>query len=123
VEQIFAPLFPTVNEDFGIRVGRKAMTREREALTKFTIVVKFPVEDHADVVRFIPNRLVTARQVDDAEATHGESGSGAAWIVREKPVFVGTAMKHAGGHGMDESISGRGGGSIGEAADAAHAAT
>jgi hypothetical protein len=46
------------------------VAREREPLPNFAVIIKFAVKDYANGVGFIPNGLMSAGEIDDAEAAH-----------------------------------------------------
>src|SRR5258708_35143606 len=113
VKQVFAPLFPAVNKNFGIGFGLEAVSGENQTLTQFAIVVKLSVEDHRDVMGFIPDGLMPARQINDAEAAHSEGEAGDAGVLDEEAFVIGAAVKHGLRHGSDAAfgiVTGGGGG-------------
>jgi hypothetical protein len=62
-----------MNDDFGVRVGIKAVTAALEFLAKFREVVDFSVEDDPQTFVFVMDRLPSAGKVDDAQAPHTQS--------------------------------------------------
>ena len=120
-EAVFAPFLPGVYEDFGIGLRGETMAAEDEAFTKLAIVVKFAVENNGDVVIFVPNGLMAAGKVDDAEAAHAQRETGSPGLGQQETFFIRTAMKHGRGHGANAGFGFRGAGSECDATDTAHA--
>ena len=98
---ILAPLFPCVNENFRIRLRCEAVAAKRQALSQVAIVVKLAVEDHRHVFGFVPDGLMAAGQVDDAQPAHPQCEPRRARISRKKALVIGTALAHRGGHGAN----------------------
>jgi hypothetical protein len=59
-----------MDDDFGIGVGREAMTTAQQLGAQLGEVINFPVEHYPDRMVFIEYGLMPAGQIDDAEATH-----------------------------------------------------
>ena len=97
------------------------MPQRNQPLAQFAIVINFAVENDSDVFRFVPRGLMTAGQVDDAQAPHAERKSRCSRIVDEKSVFVRTAMAQRRIHGAHLSLGVRTRIRECGAADAAHA--
>ena len=121
-EEIFAPLFPTVNENFRVGLRCEMMPGEEEAFAQFAVVVQLAVEDDGYVGGFVPNGLVTAGNVDDAKAAHAQGEARSARVVRKEPVIVGTTMAHGRSHASHARLGFFAIGSVSESADSAHAA-
>ena len=97
-QRIFPPLFPGVNQNLRVRLRGKPMAAERKPLAQFAIVVQLAVEEDGDVLGFVPNGLVAARKIDDAQTAHAEREPRRARIACEKTFLIGAAMAHRGGH-------------------------
>ena len=97
------------------------MPAERQALAQFTIVVQLAVEHDGDIARLIPDRLVAADQVDDAEPPNAQCQAHCSRISGEKALIVRTTMAHRGSHGPDTRFGFSRAGYERDAADAAHA--
>src|ERR1700682_1347546 len=52
-QEVFAPLFPCMNQNLRVRLGGEAVTAERQALAQVAIVVQLAVEDDGDVLGFV----------------------------------------------------------------------
>jgi hypothetical protein len=85
------------------------------------VVVQFPVENHRDVLFFVPHRLVAAEKIDDAQPAHAQRDACSARIVRQESVFVGAAVHHRRRHVPHVPFRFSGSGSVREAANSAHA--
>src|SRR5450755_3787082 len=121
VEAIFAPLFPGMDENFGVGLSGEAMAAEKQSFAQLAIVVELTVEEDGCVVSFIPDGLIAAGQIDDAEAAHAEGQARGARIVEKKTFVVGSAVLQGGGHGADTRLGTLVMSSEGDAANAAHA--
>ena len=98
-EALFAPLFPGVHENFGVRLGIELMAEQLQPIAEFAVVVKLAIENSSDVLRFIPKRLMAAGEINDTETPHAQSEAGSPGIDKEAFV-VRTTMAHGGGHGV-----------------------
>ena len=121
METIFAPLFPGVDENFGVGLGGEAVATEKKGFAQLAIVVKLAVEEDGYVPGFIPNGLISAGQIDDAETAHAEGQARDARLVEEKTFTVGAAVLQSGGHGADTRLGVLVMCSEGDAANSAHA--
>ena len=74
------------------------MAAERKPLAQFAIVIQLAVEEDGNVLGFVPNGLVAARKIDDAQTAHAEREPWRACIACEKTFLIGTAVAHHGGH-------------------------
>ncbi len=70
-----------------------------QGFAQLAIVIKLAVENYGDIVGFIPDGLVAAGQVNNAEAAHAQRQAGDARFIEKKSFAIGTAMDHRGGHG------------------------
>jgi hypothetical protein len=73
VNTIRAEVFVKVNDDLGIGVRTKHVAPAFEISPKLVEVVNFSVEDYPTRAIFVEHRLVTASQVNDAEAAHAKT--------------------------------------------------
>src|SRR5580704_6683845 len=105
LQKVLAPLFPSMNKDFGIRFRVEPMASEGKAFAELLVIVELAVEDHDHIAGFVPDRLLTASEIDDAQAAHSESESRDTRIVCEKTVFIRAAMNHRRSHGPDARFS------------------
>ena len=62
-----------MHDDFGIAVGIKRVTAGFEFLPQCGEVVDFAVKDHPHAVIFVMNWLASAREVNNAQATHAQA--------------------------------------------------
>src|SRR5712675_598896 len=74
------------------------MPQAAEPFAKLTIVIQLAVENHGHIACLIPNWLLAAGQVDDAQASHSQNESRRARIVNQEAFAVRTAMTHRRGH-------------------------
>jgi hypothetical protein len=103
-EAIFAPFFPGVYEDFSVGLRGEAVAAQLQRVAELAVVVKFTIEDYGDVAFFVPDGLMAAGQIDDAEAAHSESEAGSARFVEEEAFFIGATMEKRGGHGPNTGL-------------------
>ncbi len=120
-QRVLAPLFPRMNQYLGIRLRGEAMTAERQSLAQVAIVVQLAVEDDRDVLGFVPDRLVAAGQIDDAQPAHPQCESRRPRIVGKNAFFIRAAMAHRRGHSPHARLRICAARSEGDAAYAAHA--
>src|SRR5437016_1067838 len=95
---VVAPFLPCMDKNFCIGLSSEAMTEVRKAFAKFAIVIQFAVEDYCYVAELIPNGLVSAGQINDAQTPHAESKRRRAWIIEEEAFAVRSTVSHCGGH-------------------------
>src|SRR5262249_57895926 len=69
--------------------------------SKFSKVIELAVIDNCDGSGFVPNRLATAGDVDDAQAAH-PAGDGRS---DQNAFIVGATMHHRGNHSANESFA------------------
>src|SRR5438105_15885709 len=62
-----------MNYDFGIRVGIEAMPFELQILPELGEVIDLAVENNPDSLVFVVDRLMSACQINDAQAPHPQS--------------------------------------------------
>src|SRR5215470_14553927 len=74
------------------------MSGKGQAFAEFAVVVQFAVEDDSYIASFIPDGLLAAREINDAEPPQAQCQAGRARIVHKKSVFVGAAMAHGRSH-------------------------
>ena len=89
VDTAFAPGFPGVHDDFGVAAGMKRVAQRLQFGDQFLIVVDFTVEDDADAVVFVVERLLAGGQINDRQAAVAKTD---AWLDVEA-AFVRAAMK------------------------------
>jgi hypothetical protein len=77
-----------MDDGFGIALRAVTVPASLQVLAQVPVVIDFPVEYDPDVAIFVTERLVTALDIDNAEAAHGQSGV----AVDKEAVVVGTAM-------------------------------
>src|SRR5207302_1827050 len=64
---VFAPLLPGVNDDLGVALRKKHVTRARELGDQLLVVVDLAVEDDDDAAVLVEKRLLPGREIDDRE--------------------------------------------------------
>ena len=89
VDAAFAPGLPGVDDDFGVAAGVEDVAQRLQFRDEFLIVVDFAVEDDADALVFVVQRLLAGGQVDDRQAAVAEPDAG----FDMQAAFVGAAMK------------------------------
>ena len=99
----------------------KRWPQRSKGFAQLAIVVELAVEEDSYVVGFIPDGLIAAGQIDDAEAAHAEGQARGARFVEEKTFAVGSAVSQSGGHGADTRLGVLVMCSEGDAANSAHA--
>ncbi len=70
LEAAFAPLFVTVDDDFGVGVRAEMVAARFERRAEMREIVDFAVEDDADRAVFVVDGLMAAAEIDDAQAAH-----------------------------------------------------
>src|SRR5208337_3106186 len=121
-EEVFAPLFPTVNENLRVRLRREMMPGEEEAFSQFAVVVQLAVEDDGYVGGFVPDGLVTTGNVDDAKAAHAQGEARSARVADKVALIIGSTMAHGRSHASHARLRFFAIGSVSESTDSAHAA-
>src|SRR2546426_10154991 len=92
-------LLVRVHAPRGIRTGGERMAASGEVLSEFVVVVVLAVIDDPGAPRLARHRLVTGREIDDLEPSHGEPRGPLdedALVVRPA---VGEPLVHACEHG------------------------
>ena len=84
-----APGFPSVDDDFGIATSVEDMTEHLQLWNEFLIIVDFPVEDDADRLILVIERLLAGGQIDDREPAVAEADA----RFDMQATFVRAAMK------------------------------
>src|SRR5262249_46222310 len=97
--------FPGVNENFGVGLGGKAVPSRGQLIAELAIVVQLAVKDDRNISRFIPNRLVAAGQVNDAEPPDSQAETRRTRLIQQKSVFVCTSMLEGRGHRADARLN------------------
>lgn len=89
-----------MNQNFRVADGSKAMPLAFQFLVQLAIVVDFAVEHDLDGAVFVPERLMSARQIDDRESAVAESGAIRSLLGRRNPdsTVIGAAMAENVGH-------------------------
>jgi hypothetical protein len=64
-----------MDDGFGIRARSIGMTCSLEIRAHVRVVVDFSVKGDPDVARFVGQRLMTAREIDNAQSAMSEGGS------------------------------------------------
>jgi hypothetical protein len=100
-EAVLAPFFVGVNDGLGVGVGVEAVTAGTQVVAQLAIVVDFAVEDDPDRAVFIANRLMTAREVDDAQPSHPQRDT----IVHEHTFIVRTPMPDDLAHSVHDRLA------------------
>ena len=76
VDAVFAPGFPGVDDDFGVAAGVEDVAQCLQFRDEFLVVVDFAVENDADALVFVVQRLLAGRKVDDREAPVAKPDAG-----------------------------------------------
>ena len=92
-----AVLLVSVNDDFCVAVGIKAVPFFQEVVFQLPVVVYLSVENDSDGAIFVVHGLASAGQVDDGKAAHAQADA----IAHLHAFIVGTAMKDCGAHRPD----------------------
>src|SRR5205823_2230096 len=100
-----ALLLVQMQDRFRVALGRERVSPVDQAPAQLRVVVDLPVEDDHRRPILVEDRLVTAREVDDAEATHAHA-DGAVYV---DALVVGAPMPDGVAHLPDH---GRGGGRV-----------
>ena len=74
------------------------MAAERQAVAQFAVVIQLTVKYDRNVFGFVPDGLMAAGQVDDAQPTNSQSEAGRARFAQEKSFLVRAAVTHGCGH-------------------------
>ena len=110
-----------MNQNLRVRLRGEAVAAERQALAEVAIVVHLAVEDDRDVLGFVPDGLVAARHIDNAQSAHPQRESRGARISGQEALVIRPAMPHRSGHGANARFCLRRPRSKRDAADTAHA--
>ena len=110
-----APLLPRVRDHLGVALSLEAVPETGELGAERLEVVELSVEHRSHAPILGADRLVAARDVDDAEST----GSQDRMRGRKEAVLVGAAVGERGGHAADQSLR-DGSVEAGHPRDAAH---
>ena len=92
-----APGFPGVDDDFGVATSVEDMTERLQFWNEFLIVVDFAVENDADRLVFVIERLLAGGQIDDREPAVAEADA----RFDMQAAFVRAAMKLRFVHAME----------------------
>ena len=76
VDAALAPGFPGVDDDFGVAAGVEDVAERLQFGDEFLVVVDFAVEDDADALVFVVQRLLAGGQVDDRQPAVAEPDAG-----------------------------------------------
>jgi len=74
-----------MNQNLRVRLRGEAVAAKRQALAQIAIVVQLAVEDDRDVLGFVPEGLVAAGQIDNAQPAHPQCETRRARIAGKKP--------------------------------------
>ncbi len=72
---IISIFFVRVNDDLGVAIGGKAVTKVLQLFLKLAIVVYFPIEDDKNTPIFVKNGLMSTPEVNNREAAHTQCNS------------------------------------------------
>jgi hypothetical protein len=114
--ELYALLFPEVDDDLGIGIRRETMTLRLELGAQLEVVVDFAVVEDGDGAVFVEDRLMSAGKIDDRQAAHAERHG----VLDEVARVVRSAMHHRIAHARDVLARGRLSSPRGNAGDAAH---
>ena len=85
----FAPLFPGMDDNFGIAVCPKYVAARLQLRNEVDEVVDFPVKHHDHAAVFVEQRLLAARHVDDRQPSMSETDAG----LQVNTALIGATMK------------------------------
>src|SRR5690242_2859777 len=110
-----------MDQDLRVGLRGKAVPAQDQALTQLAVAVQLAVEDDGDVLGFVPDGLLAAGEVDNAQPAHPQSKARRARLVKEESFFIGTAMAQGRGHRLHSRLRLRIARSESDSADPAHA--
>src|SRR5687768_9947737 len=97
IDTASAEIFVEVNDGFGVAAGLEHVATTLEIAAQLAVVVDLPVEDNPDGPVFVGDRLMAAREVDDAQPAHAERHA----VTEIHPLVVRTAVHDRGAHAAD----------------------
>src|SRR5688572_23530266 len=116
IDTACAEVFVEVDDRFGVTAGLKRVAAALEIAAQLAVVVDLAVEDNPDRPVFVRDRLMTAFEVDDAQAAHAERHA----IAEIDPFVVRTAVHDRGAHAADIRLGYRGSIPAHDSGNAAH---
>ena len=87
--------FVGVNNNFGVRIRAKEMAARFEILAQLTEIVDLAIEDHADGLVLVEDRLAASGKVDDGEPPHAQRDA----VAKVQPFRIRPAMDDRRAHG------------------------
>ena len=99
IEARLAPLLPSVNDDLRVAASAKDMSQRRQFGHQLREIVDLAVEDDADRMVFVEERLVTARKINDGQPAMPQPDPRR----KIKPVAVGATMRENIGHATEQA--------------------
>src|SRR3990172_437801 len=66
VDALLLPLFVSVDDHFGVRLGQEPVTGLQEFFPKLDVVIDLPIEYNVDGPILVGDRLSTPLNIDDA---------------------------------------------------------
>src|ERR1041385_4709184 len=75
-DDLFAPLFPAVDDDFDVAMRLESMSFCDQFFAQRLEIVDFAIEGDPDRIVFIRQRLVSRKWVDDSETARRERDAG-----------------------------------------------
>ena len=93
------PLFVAMKEDLGVGMGAEGVAQGDEPLAQGLVVVDFAVEGDDQVMVFVIDGLVSAFEVDDAQAAEAQGRV----VIHMLPIGVGPAVGDLVGHRLQKT--------------------
>jgi hypothetical protein len=92
-----------MNDGFSIGTCSEVMAAREQVIAKLGEIVNLAIEHHPDAAVLIGKRLMTAGEIDDAEAPKTKTQT----AVNENAFVIGTAMDDGVGHAANERLGDR----------------
>src|SRR5437016_2023867 len=94
VHTVCSPFLISVDDYFSVGASSESVPARLERAPELLEVVDLTVEDDSKSVVFVKQGLMSALEVDNAEAPHAESNR----TIHKDPFVVGPAVDHVGHH-------------------------
>ena len=86
-----APFFVQMCDDFSVRRSTKGVSARNQFRSEINVVVNLPVKNNLHLAIFIGDRLVTTRNINDAEAPNCQPDA----VAHKESTLVGAAMPNS----------------------------
>ena len=97
IDAAWAVVLVQMNDGLGVALGAEPMAVSHQLAMQFLVVVDLAVEDDPHGPVFVEHRLLSAFEIDDAEAPHAERDT----VLDVNALLVGAAMHHHSTHRTD----------------------